>query len=88
MSKQENPYQLFTKEILQLWVAQDVTYIKVEELSIIDGVTFFELIPDSELLDGGEVDTLYPLDSEDVEEMLLPSKTVRFVVHSIYLDED
>jgi len=88
MSNQENPYQLFTKEILQLWHSQEVSYLKVEELSIIDGVTFFELIPDSELLDGGEVDTLYPIDSEDVEDMLLPSAKVRFVVHSIYLDED
>jgi hypothetical protein len=88
MSLQANTYQLFTKEILSIWKTQDVSYIKVEELSVIDGVTFFELIPDSELLDAGGHDTLYPIDSEDVDDMLLPSKNIRFVVHSVYLEED
>lgn len=88
MSTEANAYQLFTKEILSIWIAQDVSYIKVEELSEVEGVTFFELIPDSELLDGGGQDTLYPIVSEDVEDMLLPSKNIRFVVHSVYLEED
>ncbi|MNX77395.1 hypothetical protein D3C86_1089360 [compost metagenome] len=65
-----------------------MSYIKVEELSTIEGITFFELIPDSELLDGGELDTLYAIDSEDVDDMLLFSKNVKFVVHNIYLEED
>ncbi len=85
---QANTYQLFSKEILSIWKNQDVSYIKVEELSTIEGITFFELIPDSELLDGGEVDTLYAIDSEDVDDMLLFSKNVKFVVHNIYLEED
>ncbi|MCS4226143.1 hypothetical protein [Sphingobacterium sp. BIGb0165] len=88
MSTQANTYQLFSKEILSIWKNQDVSYIKVEELSTIEGITFFELIPDSELLDGGEVDTLYAIDSEDVDDMLLFSKNVKFVVHNIYLEED
>ncbi|RKE55639.1 hypothetical protein [Sphingobacterium detergens] len=88
MSMQANTYQLFSKEILSIWKNQDVSYIKVEELSTIEGITFFELIPDSELLDGGEVDTLYAIDSEDVDDMLLFSKNVKFVVHNIYLEED
>ncbi|MFD2556118.1 hypothetical protein [Sphingobacterium tabacisoli] len=88
MSTQANAYQLFTKEVLSLWKAQEVSYVKVEELSAVDGVTFYELIPDSELLDGGGHDTLYPIDSEDVEDMLLLSKSIRFVVHRIYLEED
>jgi hypothetical protein len=83
-----NSYQLFSKEILSIWKNQDVSYIKVEELSTIEGITFFELIPDSELLDGGEQDTLYAIDSDDVEDMLLFSKNIRFVVHNIYLEED
>ncbi|GAA4179547.1 hypothetical protein GCM10022218_32290 [Sphingobacterium ginsenosidimutans] len=85
---QANTYQLFSKEILSTWKNQDVSYIKVEELSTIEGITFFELIPDSELLDGGELDTLYAIDSEDVDDMLLFSKNVKFVVHNIYLEED
>lgn len=88
MSMHANSYQLFSREILSIWKNQDVSYIKVEELSTIEGITFFELIPDSELLDGGEQDTLYAIDSEDVEDMLLFSKNIRFVVHSIYLEED
>ncbi|ERJ57410.1 hypothetical protein [Sphingobacterium paucimobilis] len=88
MSEKESPYQLFTREILSMWTSQDVSYIKVEELSNIDGTTFYELIPDSELLDGGGHDTLYPIDSEDVDDMLLPNKKIKFVVHSVYLEED
>ncbi|MGE8427347.1 MAG: hypothetical protein ACN6O7_05700 [Sphingobacterium sp.] len=88
MSNQANNYRLFSNEILSLWKNQDVSYIKVEELSIVEGITFFELIPDSELLDEGGVETLYAIDSEDVEDMLVFSKNIRFVVHDIYLDED
>ena len=88
MSNQANNYQLFYKEILSLWKSQDVSYVKVEELSIVEGITFFELIPDSELLDEGGVETLYAIDSEDVADMLVFSKSIRFVVHDIYLDED
>lgn len=88
MSAQTNTYRLFSKEILSIWKLQEVSYIKVEELSSIDGVTFYELIPDSELLDGGGNETLYPIDSEDVEDMLLSGTNVRFVVHQVYLEED
>ncbi len=88
MSMQANTYQLFSGGILSIWKNQGVSYIKVEELSTIEGITFFELIPDAELLDGGEVDTLYAIDSVDVDDMLLFSKNVRFVVHQVYLEED
>ena len=86
-NKEENPYQLFTQEILDNWIAEEVEYIKVEELSVINGVTLFELIPDSEMLDEAN-ETLYPIDSEDVEDMLIPSKSTKFLVHKIYLTED
>ena len=87
MAAETNPYQLFTKEILTSWKAQDVTYIKVEELTSINGVSMFELIPDSELLDGDN-ETVYPVDAEDVDDMLLPHPKMRFLVHSIYLAEE
>lgn len=86
-NKEENPYQLFTQEILDNWISEEVEYIKVEELSVINGVTLFELIPDSEMLDEAN-ETLYPIDSEDVEDMLIPSKNTKFLVHNIYLTED
>lgn len=88
MSAQTNTYSLFSKEILSMWKLQGVSYIKVEELSSIDGVTFYELIPDSELLDGGGNETLYPIDSEDVDDMLLTSVNIKFVVHQVYLEEE
>lgn len=88
MSNQASNYQLFSTDILALWRSQNVSYIKVEELSVVNGVTFFELIPDSELLDEGGIDTLYPIDSEDVEDMIVFNRHIKFVVHDIYLDED
>ncbi|WP_164110259.1 MULTISPECIES: hypothetical protein [Sphingobacterium] len=87
MSAQTNPYRIFSKEILAVWKLQEVSYVKVEELSSVDGVTFYELIPDSELLDAGANETLYPIDSEDVDDMLLSSAPIRFVVHQVYLEE-
>ncbi|MBE8720780.1 hypothetical protein [Sphingobacterium pedocola] len=88
MSDQEkNPYQLFTKTILLNWKSQHVTYIKVEELTSINNITMYELIPDSELLDGDQ-ETLYPIESEDILDMLLPNPKIRFLVHNVYLADD
>lgn len=89
MTEQDrNPFQLFTQTILDNWKAKDVNYIKIEELATKDNVTFFELIPDSELLDSAN-ETVYPIDSEDVDDLLIPSSNTRFLVHEIYLaDED
>jgi len=87
IAQERNPFQLFTQTILDNWKAQEVDYIKVEELSTIDNVTFFELIPDSELLDS-ENEMFYAIDSEDVDDMLIPSKNTRFLVHEIYLADD
>lgn len=81
---EKNPYQLFNKTIWSNWKSQDVICIKVEELSQNNGITFFELIPDSEMLDA-DTETLYPIDSEDVLDMFTPEKHVKFVVHDIYM---
>jgi hypothetical protein len=53
-----------------LWKSQDVSYVKVEELSIVEGITFLNLyqIPN---FDEGGVETLYAIDSEDVADMLV-----------------
>lgn len=88
MSEQEkNPYHIFTQAILDNWKLEQVNYIKVEELSIINNITLFELIPDSELLDI-DYETMYAIDSEDIEDMLIASAKTRFLVHEIYLTED
>jgi hypothetical protein len=49
-------------------------------------VKFFELIPDSEIPDSEE--TIYPIESDDITELLEPLAKVKFLVHDIYLDEE
>ncbi len=65
-----------------------MSYVKVEELSQYGAVTFYELIPDSELLDEGDHDTLYPINSDEVWDMIVPINNMKFVVHNVYLEED
>jgi hypothetical protein len=82
----ENPYQLFNAQILNDWRQNGITYIKLTELDSDLAVKFFELIPNSEIPDSG--DTIYHIDSEDVEDLLEPSAKVKFLVHQIYLEEE
>ena len=82
----ENPYQLFNAQILSDWKQNGITYIKLVELDSDLAIKFFELIPNSEITDSG--DTIYHIDSEDVEDLLEPSPQVKFLVHEIYLEED
>ncbi|MBC7567346.1 MAG: hypothetical protein H7223_10335 [Pedobacter sp.] len=82
----ENPYQLFNAQILMDWRQNGITYIKIVELDSELTIKFFELIPNSEIPDSG--DTIYHIDSEDVEDLLEPSPKVKFLVHEIYLEEE
>jgi hypothetical protein len=84
--EKENPYQLFTAKILNDWKNSGVKYIKLVELETNLSVKFFELIPDSEIPDSEE--TIYPIDSDDISELLEPEAKVKFLVHDIYLEED
>ena len=85
-NQDKNPYVLFSAEILKSWRVNGVNYIKVVPLETGLAIAFFELIPDSEIPDTGE--TIYHIDSDDVEELLEKSNKVRFVVHEIYLEEE
>lgn len=82
----ENPYHLFSQEIWSNWKKQEVSYVTIEELTETNGVTFFEIIPDADLLDGDD-DTFYTLDSDEVLDMLEENTKVKFVVHDIYLED-
>jgi len=82
----ENPYQLFNAQILKDWKNSGITYIKLVELDSDLTIKFFELIPNSEIPDSG--DTIYHIDSEDVEDLLEPAPKVKFLVHEIYLEEE
>ncbi|MGY4383790.1 hypothetical protein ACVWYN_000809 [Pedobacter sp. UYP24] len=84
--KNENPYVLFTPQILSDWKSNGVNYIKLTELESDLSVKFFELIPNSEIPDSGE--TIYHIDSEDISELLEPLEKVKFLVHEIYLEEE
>jgi hypothetical protein len=86
MMKNENPYQLFNAQILEDWKNNGVKYIKLVELESNLSVKFFELIPDSEIPDAEE--TIYPIDSEEIDELLQPEPKIKFLVHEIYLEED
>lgn len=86
MSQERNPYQQFNIQILKDWVSNGVKYIKLVELQSNLPVQFFELIPDSEIPDSEE--TIYPIDSEEITELLEPLAKVKFLVHEIYLEEE
>ncbi|WP_442588035.1 hypothetical protein ACSBL2_18485 [Pedobacter sp. AW31-3R] len=81
-----NPYHQFNAEILENWKDNGVKYIKLVELESDLPVKFFELIPDSEIPDSDE--TIYPIGSDDIYELLEPLKQVKFLVHDIYLEEE
>ena len=82
----ENPYQLFSPLILKYWRQNGITYIKLVKLNSELAIKLFELIPNSEIPDSG--DTIYHIDSEDVEDLLESSPKVKFLVHEIYLEEE
>ena len=83
---QSNPYQQFNKQILDNWKENGVKYIKVVELETDLAIKFFELIPDSEVMDSDE--TIYPIGSDDITELLQTEAKVKFLVHEIYLEEE
>ncbi|WP_158800231.1 hypothetical protein [Pedobacter sp. L105] len=85
-NEESNPYQQFNKQILDNWKAEGVKYIKLVELDTDLPVKFFELIPDSVVMDSDE--TIYPIGSEDISELLMPVAKVKFLVHKIYLEEE
>lgn len=85
-NEQSNPYQLFNAQILENWKVNGVKYIKLVELETELPLKFFELIPDSEIPDSAE--TIYPISSEEVAELLEPLARVKFLVHEIYLEEE
>jgi len=85
-NERSNPYTQFNVEILENWKANGVKYIKLVELETDLPVKFFELIPDSEIPDSEE--TIYPIASDDITELLEPLAKVKFLVHDIYLEEE
>lgn len=85
-NQQKNPYVQFNAQILKDWKDNGVKYIKLVELDTDLAIKFFELVPDSEIMDSDE--TIYAIGSDDITELLFPESKVKFLVHEIYLEED
>lgn len=85
-NEQTNPYTRFSAQILESWKNNGVKYIKLVELETDLPVKFFELIPDSVVMDADE--TIYHISSEDITDLLEPDTKVKFLVHEIYLEEE
>jgi hypothetical protein len=85
-NEKRNPYVRFNAQILEDWRNSGVKYIKLVELETDLRIKFFELIPDSEIPDADE--TIYPIGSDDINELLEPEEKVKFLVHEIYLEDE
>lgn len=78
-------YVEFDAIILKDWIANGVNYIKLANLNLRGSIEAFELIPNSEMPETG--DLIHHIHSEDVEDLLEKMEKIRFLVHEIYLEE-
>jgi hypothetical protein len=62
-----------------------VNYIKLVNLNLRGSIEAFELIPNSEMPETG--DLIHHILSEDVEDLLEKMEKIKFLVHEIYLEE-
>lgn len=85
-NNQASQYFFFNQEILDSWVDSGIKLVKLVELESGTPVKYFELIPDPEFPSAD--DTIYPIDAEDITELVEPIEQVKFVVHEIYLEMD
>ncbi|SHG45107.1 hypothetical protein [Pedobacter caeni] len=78
-------YVEFDADILKDWIANGVNYIKLVNLNLRGSIEAFELIPNSEMPETG--DLIHHIHSEDVEDLLEKMEKIKFLVHEIYLEE-
>lgn len=79
-------YVEFSAEILQDWIDSGVSYIKLVEVEMVAPYSAFELIPNSEIPEEGEM--IHNIHSEDISELLEGMELVKFLVHEVYLEEE
>ncbi|WP_316752486.1 hypothetical protein [Pedobacter gandavensis] len=79
-------YVEFDAKILKDWIDNGVNYVKIVDLNVKGSIEAFELIPNSEIPDTG--DLIHHILSEDIEDLLDTMEKVKFLVHEIYLEDD
>lgn len=79
-------YVEFDANILKDWIDNGVNYVKIVNLNLSGSIEAFELIPNSEIPETG--DLIHPILSEDIEDLLETMEKVKFLVHEIYLEEE
>ncbi|MBB2150377.1 hypothetical protein [Pedobacter gandavensis] len=79
-------YVEFDANILKDWIENGVNYVKIVNLNLSGSIEAFELIPNSEIPETG--DLIHHILSEDIEDLLETMEKVKFLVHEIYLEED
>lgn len=78
-------YSEFNSSILKDWINNGVNYVKVVAIEWNGPFDAFELIPNSEIPESG--DLIHNIHSEDVLDMLEKMELVKFFVHEVYLEE-
>ncbi|WP_316821015.1 hypothetical protein [Pedobacter gandavensis] len=79
-------YVEFDANILKDWINNGVNYVKIVNLNLGGSIEAFELIPNSEIPETG--DLIHHILSEDIEDLLVTMEKVKFLVHEIYLEEE
>ncbi|MBC8984183.1 hypothetical protein H9X96_00155 [Pedobacter sp. N36a] len=79
-------YVEFDGNILKDWIDNGVNYVKIVNLNLSGSIEAFELIPNSEIPETG--DLIHPILSEDIADLLETMEKVKFLVHEIYLEEE
>lgn len=79
-------YVEFDANILKDWIDNGVNYVKIVNLNLSGNIEAFELIPNSEIPETG--DLIHHILSEDIEDLLETMEKVKFLVHEIYLEEE
>ncbi|ALL07173.1 hypothetical protein QG516_24080 [Pedobacter gandavensis] len=79
-------YVEFDANILKDWIDNGVNYVKIVNLNLSGSIEAFELIPNSEIPETG--DLIHHILSEDIEDLLETMEKVKFLVHEIYLEEE
>ena len=78
-------YVEFNETILKDWIANGVKYVKMIEVEVNGPYEAFELVPNSEIPDTGEV--IHNIHSEEIADLLIKMPRIKFLVHEVYLEE-
>lgn len=78
-------YVEFNEQILKDWIENGVKYVKMLEVEIRGPYEAFELVPNSEMPETG--DMIHSVHSEEIADLLVRMEKIKFLVHEVYLEE-